>query len=155
MFVHKQSGSLLVDAPDPGVILGAVPSRLIPGQAGWNCQVKHTEETTKALRGLGFEAPSPIMTYYDWPLYKGRHPPYSHQKVMAEFMTLHKRCFNLSEMGTMKTDATCWALDYLKKRGDVKKTVILSPLSTLRERVADLAVSVVYASQGRHRSRLA
>jgi len=39
---------------------------------------------------------------YDWPI---RRPwrPREHQKVMTEFMVQNPRCFNLSDMGTMKT----------------------------------------------------
>jgi hypothetical protein len=53
---------------------------------------------------------------------------------MSEFLTLHRRAFNLSEMGTMKTNAALWAADWLMDTGRVDKAVILSPLSTL-ERV--------------------
>jgi hypothetical protein len=35
---------------------------------------------------------------YDWPIGKGRKP-LAHQKLMAEFMVTHPRCFNLSDMG--------------------------------------------------------
>jgi hypothetical protein len=50
---------------------------------------------------------------------------------MSEFLTLHKRAFNLSEMGTAKTNAALWAADWLMKTGRVQKALVLSPLSTL------------------------
>lgn len=87
-----------------------------------------TIEAMQVMRQLGYEATSPILHDYDWP---GRFKPFEHQKHMAAFMTLHPRCFNLSDMGTGKTLSTLWALDYLRRKGLVKKTVILSPLSTI------------------------
>lgn len=35
---------------------------------------------------------------YDWPIQKG-YKPLAHQKLMANFMVTHPRCFNLSDMG--------------------------------------------------------
>jgi SNF2 family DNA or RNA helicase len=53
---------------------------------------------------------------------------------MAGFMTLHPRCFNLSDMRTGKTLAALWAYDYLRQQGIVKKCLVIAKLSTL-ERV--------------------
>ena len=50
---------------------------------------------------------------------------------MAEFWTLNKRGFNLSDPGCGKTGGALWAADYLMKIGQVKKCLILAPLSTL------------------------
>ena len=138
MFVHHRTRSLLIDA-DPAVIAAAVPSQLVSGP-GFRVAAKHTAATTRKLRDMGFDAPSPIMAYYDWPKFKGRYEPFDHQKLMAEFMTLHRRCFNLSEMGTMKTSAVLWALDFMMNEGLVKSALIVAPLSIL-ERVWLVACS--------------
>lgn len=67
---------------------------------------------------------------YDWPIQIGRKP-LAHQKLMAEFMVSHPRCFNLSDMGTMKTLATLWAADFvLQKEGG--SALIVAPLSILQ-----------------------
>ena len=133
MFVHAATKSLLFAAPDPGVILGSMPARAMAG-ADFNVAAKHTEAATLALRRMGFKAPSPIVSYYKWPKFKGIYEPFDHQRLMAEFHTMHKRCFNLSEMGTAKTNANLWAADWLMKIGVVRKVLIVTPLSTL-ERV--------------------
>ena len=89
-------------------------------------------DETRVLRNLGVKnAPSPITRRYDWP---GKYKPFAHQRVSAEFLTMHKRAFNLSEMGVGKTASTLWAADYLMETGRVRKALILSPLSTV-ERV--------------------
>lgn len=99
-----------------GKVLLAVPYRL---------------DETRVLNNLGFKIPSPIRYFYDWP---GKFKPFNHQLVTAEFLTLHSRGFCLNDMGTGKTLSVLWAIDYLMRIGQVRKALIISPLSTL-ERV--------------------
>lgn len=76
----------------------------------------------------------PIMDRdYDWPIRHGR-APLEKQRIMANFMALHPRCFNLSDPGTMKTMAALWAADYIMgqyQRG-LCRGLIVSTLSTLQ-----------------------
>lgn len=83
-------------------------------------------------RKLGMPAP-PILDLmgYEWPIQPGRQP-YEHQRAMANFMVVHGKCFNLSDMGTGKTLAMLWAADALMTAGLVRRALIISPLSTLR-----------------------
>ena len=114
--------------PDPLELRDLLPrSRTLPHHQ-WNFAVHHTLESTKVLRNLGFPVPAPIASQYQW---TGRYSPFAHQIEMAEFLTMHRRCFNLSEMGTMKTNASLWAADWLMKTGRVRKALVMSPLSTL------------------------
>lgn len=129
MLIHEPSHSLLLRVRDPFAVRELIPHSKTLDHARFNLQVEHTEETAQLLRNLGVNAPSPIATYYDWP---GKHDPYEHQKAMAEFMATHFRCFNLSEMGTMKTAATLWAADYLMHEGLLQRVLILSTLSTMK-----------------------
>lgn len=108
------------------------------------------------MRKLGYEAMSPILNEYDWPI-APPHSPLIHQKHMAAFMTLHPRCFNLSDMGTMKTLGTLWALDYLMMKGVIKKALITCPLSTIyrvwedeifKNFLSRRRVSVLYGTRG-------
>src|SRR3974377_942792 len=46
--------------------------------------------------------PPPVLDDYNWPIIHGRQP-LRHQMLTANFMCLHPKCFNLSDMGTMKT----------------------------------------------------
>ena len=115
-----------------------VPSRIttyVPGakqlsatQVMVPCDIKNMQ----LMRQLGYEAMSPILNKYDWPSNKMSIPaPFAQQYHMAAFQTLHKRCFNLSDMRTGKTAATLWAADYLMSIGLMKKCLILSTLSTI------------------------
>lgn len=128
VLVDGRTESVVLQVPDPFQLRDLLPrSKTLP-HPQWNFAVHHTLESTKVLRNLGFKVPAPIRAQYDWP---GRFKPYEHQIEMCEFLTMHRRCFNLSEMGTMKTNGSLWAADWLMKTGRVRKALVLSPLSTL------------------------
>lgn len=91
----------------------------------------HSLWNTRMLTRMQYNTPSPIKYHYAWP---GRYTPKMHQLETAAFLTLHSRCFVLNSIGTGKTLSALWAADYLMTAGDVKRAVILAPLSTL-ERV--------------------
>jgi SNF2 family DNA or RNA helicase len=131
MLVHEKTRSLILHAPDPLYIRQLLPKSRIIAHADYNMQIMHTVESMRVLRNLGYDAPHPIQQYYRWP---GKYKPFEHQRVIAEFLVMNRRCFNLSEMGTGKTAASLWAADWLIQTGRVRKVLILSPLSTL-ERV--------------------
>lgn len=128
MLVHKPTKSLLLNAADPFMIRDLLPKSRTLDRDDYNLAIKHTVETTKVLRNIGIDAPAPIQSHYSWP---GKYKPFTHQRVMAEFLTLNKRAFNLSEMGVGKTAATLWAADHLMNEGKVKKVLVLAPLSTV------------------------
>lgn len=69
---------------------------------------------------------------YDWPIRPG-WKPLEHQRVTANFQALHPRCFNLSDPGTMKTQSTLWAADWLMRQWPAGqfRALIIAPLSIL------------------------
>lgn len=73
--------------------------------------------------------PSTIKRDYKW---TGKLTPFAHQKDTASFLTLHKRAFCFNEQGTGKTASVIWAADYLMKIGEVKRALILCPLSIMK-----------------------
>lgn len=99
----------------------------------------------RVLRNLGIsKAPSPINRTYDWP---GKYKPFAHQRDTASFLTLNKRAFCFNDPGTGKTLAALWAADYLMRRGDVRRVLILCPLSIMEAAWrTDLTRSVVHRS---------
>lgn len=94
-----------------------------------NIAVKHTTATTKILRNIGIEAPTPIEVFYDWP---GKYKPFSHQKTMAAHKTMHRRCFDLSDMGVGKTAASLWAADWLMSQKIIRKVLVVCLLSQMK-----------------------
>lgn len=152
--VDPKTQSVVIQCDDPLYLRDLLPTSTTLAHPQWNFATKHTLESTKVLRNLGFQVPAPIRFQYDWP---GRFKPYEHQIQMSEFLTMHRRAFNLSEMGTMKTNASLWAADWLMKTGRVRKALILSPLSTLVsvwqndafETLPHRACAVVHGSKAR------
>lgn len=96
--------------------------------------VPHRLQETKVLHNLGFKPPAPIRHYYDW---SGEYTPFQAQLEAAAFLSLYKRAFNLSELGTGKSLASLWAYDYCKKIGVYNKALVVAPLSTLERTWAD------------------
>jgi SNF2 family DNA or RNA helicase len=129
LLIHQPTSSLLLRVRDPFAIREVLPkySRLVDIE-GHNISVKFTEETARVLRNMGLTVPAPIGSFYSWP---GKYPPFDHQRVMADFLTMNYKGWNLSEMGTGKTYATLWAADYLMQMRMVRKVLILTTLSTM------------------------
>src|SRR5260221_1846910 len=87
-----------------------------------NCQIlRHLEKPVIPI----------VDQTYDWPI-RAPFRPREHQKLMTNFMVLHPRSFNLSDMGTMKTLAALWAADYVMQQYPGTKAVISAPLSILQ-----------------------
>jgi SNF2 family DNA or RNA helicase len=98
------------------------------------CAVPFTLDAARVLNNLGISAPSPIRHDYDWP---GMFTPLAHQVTTAEFFTLHPRAFCLNDMGSMKTISALWAADYMQRTKQVRKVLVVAPLSTLDPTWAD------------------
>jgi hypothetical protein len=129
MYVHTPTQSLILKVKDPFAVRELIPhSKTLDNFTdGHNLAVKWTLDSARLLRNIGIAAPSPIVSFYDWP---GRYKPLPQQIEMASFTTLNPRGFNLSEQGTGKTYATLWAIDYLMNVGEVKRALVMCPLSS-------------------------
>ena len=65
----------------------------------------------------------------------------------SAFLTLHKRAFVFSEPGTGKTLSALWAADYLMQKGEVRRCLILCPLSIMHSAwLSDLNNSIIHRS---------
>jgi len=102
-------------------------------------------DEARVLKNLGVkDVPSPITRRYNWP---GRHKPMAHQVQTASFLTLNRKAFVFSEPGTGKTLSALWAADYLMSRGEVRRVLILCPLSIMQSAwMQDLNASVIHRS---------
>lgn len=97
----------------------------------------------RVLNKLGVrDTPSPILRSYKWP---GRYTPFAHQRSTAAFLTLNKRAFVFSEPGTGKTLSALWAADYLMTVGEVRRCLILCPLSIMQAAwMSDIVKSIIH-----------
>jgi len=112
---------------------------------GYEVAVYWGLDEARVLKNLGVkDVPSPIVKRYKWP---GRFKPMAHQIETASFLTLYKRAFVFSEPGTGKTLSALWAADYLMQRGDVRRCLILCPLSIMHSAwLSDLNNSIIHRS---------
>ena len=112
---------------------------------GYDVAVYWGLDEVRVLKNLGVKnLPSPITRRYEWP---GRFKPMAHQTETAAFLTLHKRAFVFSEPGTGKTLSALWAADYLMQKGEVRRCLILCPLSIMHSAwLSDLNNSIIHRS---------
>ncbi len=90
----------------------------------------HTTDVTRLARNFGFIVPAPILSQYQWPLDPA---PFKTQKTTAALLTMNARAYVLSEMGTGKTRAALFACDHMFQRDEIKKVLVVAPLSTLSQ----------------------
>ena len=105
-------------------------------------------EMTKLNQLVSFRnlLPSPITRDYDWP---GAYTPFSHQKVTSEFLSINKRAFCFNEAGTGKTSSALWAADYLMSLGQIKRVLVICPLSIMYSAwEADIQNTIMHRSVG-------
>lgn len=106
-------------------LLGVEPNGLHKVAAHW------TLKNARRLVALGLDhIAAPIEHEYDWP---GFHKPYRHQIQTAAFLAAHPRAYVFSDAGTGKTKAALWAVDYLMKKGLVRRVLVVCPMSIMRE----------------------
>lgn len=135
MIVNKQHQKLLLNLRDPERVTAVIPTAKVMPHGEHNIVVvPHRLDELRVLRNLGFDVPSPIETYYNWP---GTKPPFAHQRATAGFFTTNPRAYCLNGMGSGKTLATLWAFDYLRQQGQVRRMLVLAPLSTLERAWGD------------------
>jgi SNF2 family DNA or RNA helicase len=112
----------------------------VPG--GHEVYVNWDLDEMRVLKNMGFKVPSPIARKYEWP---GRYTPMEHQKTTAGFLTLHRRAFCFNDPGTAKTMSALWAADYLMKRGEVRRCLVVCPLSIMHSAwMGDITNSVIH-----------
>jgi SNF2 family DNA or RNA helicase len=135
MLVVKKHRKLLLNLRDPDRLTAVMPTaKTIEYKGQTLVAVPHREDEVRVLRNLGFDPPSPISTYYDWP---GQHTPFVHQRATAEFLTTNPHAFCLNGMGSGKTLSVLWAFHYLRSIGMAERMLVISPLSTLERAWGD------------------
>lgn len=92
-------------------------------------QFKDTISNLKKLVSKDIIYKGPITRYYDFP---SKYPkPMAHQVITADYVCRHRRGYVFNSIGTGKTLIMDWVFDFLQKEKEVKKGLIVSPLSTL------------------------
>ena len=102
--------------------------------------VPHTPDMTLVINRIAQTSiPGPALAFWEYP---GFRAPFFHQRLTVDFLTQHRRAYCLNDMGSGKTSSVLWATEFLRKCGEINRTLILSPLSTLRVVWVDELVQV-------------
>jgi SNF2 family DNA or RNA helicase len=161
--IVKGKEAVLLKLRNPGRITTVIPTaKTITHNGQKIVAVPHRPDESRILRQLGYETPDPMKVHYEWPKAGGKFLPFAAQIETANFVTMHNRCFILNSMGTGKTVSSLWAFDYMRSRKQVKKALIVCPLSTMERTWADeifktfphLDVQVLYGSRARRQKLL-
>lgn len=94
------------------------------GSNGW-LATDWTFQNSMTLATFSIPSITPIYRDYTFPAPIGIKP-YSHQKRVADFVIKNRKAFVLAGMGSGKTLATTWAMDYLFEMGEIKRALIVS-----------------------------
>jgi len=139
--------AVLIKTRNPAKYTVIPKSRIVEdhGNGGYTVAVFFGLDEMRVLKNLGVKKVlSPITRKYNWP---GRYRPMEHQVDTASFLTLHRRAFCFNEPGTGKTLSALWAADYLMTRGEVRRVLILCPLSIMHSAwMGDIMNSVMHRS---------
>lgn len=152
---------VLLNDDHPTRITTVIPTAKIVEYKGKELVVvPHELDETKVLNNMGYSIPSPISVDYHWP--SRYEKPMMHQAVTSGNLTLDKRHFLLSEIGSGKTLSVLWAYDYLRKTGKAKRMLVVTPLSTMQsvwaneiwEHLPHLSCQVLYGTAKRRVDQL-
>ena len=125
--------ALRIRVRDPDRFTALIPKSYCEGEVAPGVHeilVNWGYDESVVLKNMGIrQVPSPIGRAYKW---SGMFKPMAHQKETAEFLTMHRRCFCFDEMGTGKTASAAWAADYLMQIGQVKRVLIICPVSIMQ-----------------------
>jgi SNF2 family DNA or RNA helicase len=123
---------LLVRTRRPNLITEHIKKSAVVGQEQdvYEVAVNWGLKEAQMLANLRIKnVPSTIKRDYQW---TGRLTPFAHQKETSSFLTLHLKAFCFNEQGTGKTASVIWAADYLMNIGEVKRVLVLCPLSIMK-----------------------
>ena len=163
MQINKEKKAVILRLKNPSRVTTVIPTAIEVDHKGQRLvAVPHRPDETRVLRNLGFDVPDPMPMHYDWPKASGRHLPFAAQIETASFLSMHSRAFCLNGMGTGKTYSALWAYDYLRRTKQVKKMLVVCPLSTMERTWADsvfntfphLDAVVLHGSRERRRKLL-
>jgi SNF2 family DNA or RNA helicase len=128
--VENTAVHLSVPSGDLKHIVGYIDKCEVLNDDGTNAELLvywGLEEMQRLVKVYG-DAPNPMAKEYEWP---GLYTPFKHQETTSSYLTLRDRCFCFNEAGTGKTSSVIWAADYLIQIGQIKRVLIICPLSIM------------------------
>lgn len=122
--IRKRDRTILL--PQDPRLMELIPEHRLEKE---HMSLPHTHDVTRLARNFGYIVPAPILKHYKWPT---KPKPFRTQKITAALLTMHRRAYVLSEMGTGKTRAALFASDFLRE-DSIGPILVIAPLSTLSQ----------------------
>lgn len=135
MLILPEKRAVALKLKNPSKITTIIPeARVMPWRGVPITLVPHRLDETLILKNLGYDVPSPVQYHYDW---SGEYTPFDVQRVTVDLMTVYPRAFCLNDMGSGKSASALWAVDFLRQKKRVERTLVVAPLSTLERAWGD------------------
>lgn len=135
MLVSKKHRKLVLNLREPERVTQFIPTaKTLVYKGKTLVAVPHRLDEVRVLKNLGFDVPPPIAHHYKYP---GQYEPFIHQRATSEFLSINPRAFCLNDMGTGKTLSSLWSYDFLRGTKQVRRLLVISPLSTLERAWGD------------------
>lgn len=129
MYASRKYNQLILKTKYAPQLKALIPEAIISEDFADTIYIPWTLERCQQLVRVGYNnVISPVEKDYVW---SGGKTPFAHQHTTTAFCTLNKRGFIINGLGSGKTNAVLWAIDYLMNIGEVRKTLILVSLSTI------------------------
>lgn len=139
MLILPDRKAVILKLRDPARVLSIIKSAKLAttDDGGKVVAVPHRPDEVRVLRSLGFkDVPDPMKQYYEFKMYGGRKP-FEAQIESANFLAMEHRAYCLNDMGLGKTVTALWAYDYLRRCKEVRKAIVVCPLSTMERAWGD------------------
>lgn len=112
MDVHVSARYKVIGVPGTPRIVSLFPkAKVVEWNGKTTTLLPHGLEETRALRGLGYNVPAPILTQYNW----AGGTPFDVQRHTCALMTTEARAYILNDMGCVDADT-----EYLSPTGWVR-----------------------------------
>jgi len=143
--------ALIVPYSDEMAAVFTGVAREVQYQGSRRLVVPHNAFSHRVFREQGVALKTPIENFYDW----CGGTPFAVQIASAAMLTTQQRAYLLNSFGTGKTRTALWAAHFLMLQGQIRKVLVVAPLSTLQSTwareafrtVPGLRVSVVYGTR--------
>lgn len=127
MTLSVEGNYLKWDKVNTALASQACPAFEPQGEGG---RVLFSYDNVYQLANVGIEVITPMVLEYDYPAKSGRKP-YQHQYQGADFLAANRRAYLFMGAGTGKTLTAAWAMDYLLRKGVIRKVLVITTLSTI------------------------
>lgn len=123
--INPKTGEMFL--PPDEQLRATLPHRAVRIKGKTYDAYPHTTDATRFARNCGFVVPAPVFIRYPWADTDAFHT----QKLTAALLTMNRRAYVLNEMGTGKTRAALYAIDWMLTQNEIKTVLVAAPLSTL------------------------